>query len=615
MLDLSKPFAIIQKEDGPQVLLLSGPVRRLEALAQIPRKQGKDAAGKRYDTLSLVPFSQIKEKGYEVKQGDEALLCMEIQEQREVPLEELLAWIPDLPVDLAGEPRFDEDEATYQATVAAVIEKEIGEGQGANFVIPRTCRAKLKGWTPGVGLTVLRRLLRRDYGTYWKYAFYDGERMFIGSTPEKHLSVDKGRVVMNPISGTFRKKPDMAPAELRNELLKFLRDPKEINELFMVVDEELKMMSKMCEKGGLIVGPLLKEMSRLVHSEYLLVGQSGRDVVDLLRESMFAATVTGSPVESACHIIAKYEPSPRRYYASSIALIGRDEDGEDFLDSPILIRSFEVDRAGEVLLRVGATLVRDSVPSDEVAETKSKSAAVLGALTDANARPNPRVLDPLAKDPLVVERLFERNQNLSTFWFLKQEQRHGVGPLQGVKFAMIDNEDDFLAMFGHLLEHLGAEVTLTSWKSFDLAKVGDSIVVPGPGPGNPGHTTDPKMALNGKVIDQLLRDKKPFMAVCLGHQILCQRLGLKIGKKQELTQGVQKRIDYYGRPEDVGFYNTFCGYVDPSRKDLEYSADPNGEVHALRGAHFASFQFHPESILTRNGYAIVEEAARRVAGR
>ena len=40
-----------------------------------------------------------------------------------------------------------------------------------------------------------------------------------------------------------------------------------------------------------------------------------------------------------------------------------------------------------------------------------------------------------------------------------------------------------------------------------------------------------------------------------------------------------------------------------------------GEILALRGAHFASFQFHPESILSRNGYGIIEEAARRVAGR
>jgi phenazine biosynthesis protein phzE len=274
-----------------------------------------------------------------------------------------------------------------------------------------------------------------------------------------------------------------------------------------------------------------------------------------------------------------------------------------------------VDAAGEVLLRVGATLVRDSVPEDEVAETKAKSAAVLGALTDAAAQPQPRVLDPLQKDPLVLERLFERNQKLSTFWFMKQEQRVGAGPLKGLRFALIDNEDDFLAMFGHMLEHLGAEIAITPWKRFDLQTAGDAIVVPGPGPGDPGKTLDPKMALNGQVIDQLLAQKRPFLAVCLGHQILCQRLGLRLGKKKELTQGVQKRIDYFGRSEDVGFYNTFTGYADHARQDLAFSANADGEIQALRGAHFASFQFHPESILTSNGYAIIEEAARRVAKR
>lgn len=69
MIDLTKPFAIIQKEDADQVLILQGPVYRLNTLSQIPRKSGKDAAGRRYDTLSLVPFSQIREKGFEVRQG------------------------------------------------------------------------------------------------------------------------------------------------------------------------------------------------------------------------------------------------------------------------------------------------------------------------------------------------------------------------------------------------------------------------------------------------------------------------------------------------------------------------------------------------------------------
>ncbi|MGH7441316.1 MAG: chorismate-binding protein, partial [bacterium] len=309
MLDLSRPFAVIQKEDQHQVLILSGPVRKLERLDEIPRHVGKDPAGRRYDTLSLVPFAQIKEKGFAAHQGDEALLCMDVESQREVPVAEFLAALPKADVTLESGPIFDEAEDAYQAVVQAVIRDEIGEGQGANFVIPRTCRAHLKNYGPAVALNLLRRLIQADYGTYWKYLFHDGSRAFVGSTPEKHLSVDKGRVVMNPISGTLRKAglDRCAPSEVRKRLIAFLRDPKEINELFMVVDEELKMMSKMCERGGMIIGPLLREMSRLAHSEYLLVGSSGRDVVDLLRDSMFAATVTGSPVENACRVIAKYE--------------------------------------------------------------------------------------------------------------------------------------------------------------------------------------------------------------------------------------------------------------------------------------------------------------------
>jgi phenazine biosynthesis protein phzE len=624
MIDLSKPFAVIQKEDAPTVLVLSGPVKILDLLAQIPRSRpaedragaSRQAQGRRYDTLSLIPFSQIREKGFEARQGDENLPCMSIESQQEVSVVDFLAWVPKAEIVLDGETRFDESEDAFREAVRRIVVDEIGEGEGANFVHPRTARAQLKGYSPAVALNLLKRLIQADYGTYWKYVFYDGQRTFVGSTPEKHLSVDKGRVVMNPISGTFRKAGFDSPKALRQGLMDFLRDPKEINELFMVVDEELKMMSKRCEKGGMIVGPLLKEMSRLVHSEYLLVGESGRDVVDLLRESLFAATVTGSPVENACHIIARHESQPRRYYASSIALIGRDEDGEAFLDSPILIRSLEIDAQGAVQLRVGATLVRDSKPDDEVAETKAKSAAVLSALREEPVA-QPRVLDQVQKDALVVERLFERNQKLSTFWFNKQDPTEGHGPLEGALFELIDNEDDFLAMFGHMLAHLGARVNITSWKHFDLSKVSrDAVVVPGPGPGNPQKTDDPKMALNGRVIDQLLKEKRPFLAVCLGHQVLCQRLGLKMGKKAEVAQGVQKRVDYFGRQEDVGFYNTFCGFADVTRPDLHYSADPSrGEIHALRGAHFASFQFHPESILTRNGYAIVEEAARRVLGR
>jgi phenazine biosynthesis protein phzE len=51
---------------------------------------------------------------------------------------------------------------------------------------------------------------------------------------------------MNPISGTFRKAKYENYTDFKKDFILFLKDQKEINELFMCVDEELKMMSKIC---------------------------------------------------------------------------------------------------------------------------------------------------------------------------------------------------------------------------------------------------------------------------------------------------------------------------------------------------------------------------------
>ena len=72
--------------------------------------------------------------------------------------------------------------------------------------------------------------------------------------------------MMDPISGTLPRKDLQKQADL----LAFLTDPKEVHELFQVVDEELKMMARICGKGGVVRGPFLKEMSSLVHTEYRL---------------------------------------------------------------------------------------------------------------------------------------------------------------------------------------------------------------------------------------------------------------------------------------------------------------------------------------------------------
>ena len=95
---------------------------------------------------------------------------------------------------------------------------------------------------------------------------------------------------------------------------------------------------------------------------------------------MFAPTVTGSPLESACRVINRYETKGRGYYSGIVALIGRDATGRRELDSSILIRTAEIRGDGRLEIGVGATLVRHSDPRTEVAETKAKAAGLLAVL-------------------------------------------------------------------------------------------------------------------------------------------------------------------------------------------------------------------------------------------
>lgn len=114
---------------------------------------------------------------------------------------------------------------------------------------------------------------------------------------------------------------------------------------------------------------------------------------------------------------------------------------------------------------------------------------------------------------------------------------------------------------------------------------------------------------------ELVRDHRHgLLGVCLGHELIAAELGLEIVRKAVPYQGAQTRIDLFGRPETVGFYNSFTARCDDSgaaelaAHGIEVSRDAvSGELHALRGAGFASVQFHPESVLTLRGAAIVTE--------
>lgn len=195
----------------------------------------------------------------------------------------------------------------------------------------------------------------------------------ISSSPERLLCVDGDRVQTRPIAGTRPRSGD--DAAMTCELL---AHPKERAEHVMLIDLERNDLGRVCRPGSISVDQFmtLESYQRVHHIVSNIRGRlrSGIGPVDALRAVFPGGTITGCPKVRCMEIIAELERVGRGAYTGAFGYLGRDGR----LDSNILIRGLE--QCGDhYSLRAGAGIVADSIPAQELAETRAKARGVLDA--------------------------------------------------------------------------------------------------------------------------------------------------------------------------------------------------------------------------------------------
>jgi anthranilate synthase component 1 len=227
------------------------------------------------------------------------------------------------------------------------------------------------------------RMLRLRNPSPYMYLFrFEGGVEVVGSSPEALVKVTQGEVMVHPIAGT-RKRSQTPEEDIRlgEELL---ADPKERAEHLMLVDLGRNDLGRICAAGSVEVIDFMsiERYSHVMHIVSTITGTlaDGKTGVDALFATFPAGTLSGAPKPRAMEIIEELEPHRRALYGGAIGYL----DFTGNVDTCIAIRTALI-YDGHAYVQAGAGVVADSVPESEYQECINKAAAVLGAVSAAQA--------------------------------------------------------------------------------------------------------------------------------------------------------------------------------------------------------------------------------------
>ncbi|MDD9934371.1 MAG: anthranilate synthase component I [Myxococcales bacterium] len=420
---------------------------------------------------------------------------------------------------------------------------------------------------------VMARLRRDNPAPYGFLINLGGGEYLVGASPEMYVRVDGRRVETCPIAGTVPRGEDALGDAA--QIKRLLASDKEESELTMCTDVDRNDKARVCEPGSVhVIGRRQIELySRLIHTVDHVEGQlrEGYDGLDAFMTHLWAVTVTGAPKLAAMQFIEQQERSPRRFYGGAVGAIGFDGR----VNTGLTLRTMRIaDGVAEV--RAGATLLFDSDPDDEEAESELKASALLGALS-----PEPRAC--------------------------AREVRPRPG--DGKRVLLVDHEDSFVHTLADYLRQTGARVeTLRhGFEPAELERLRPDLVVLSPGPGRPQdfHIDALLQALRARSL--------PTFGVCLGLQAIAEHFGGTLGQLDYPMHGKPSAIRALagaafadlGEQLTVGRYHSLYARREDLPSELTVTAETidDGLVMAVehRELPISAVQFHPESIMSAQG--------------
>ena len=194
---------------------------------------------------------------------------------------------------------------------------------------------------------------------------------------------------------------------------------------------------------------------------------------------------------------------------------------------------------------------------------------------------------------------------------------------RGVRLLLIDNYDSFTYNLVQAFLMQGAEVEVHRNDALsidDAFALAPTHVCISPGPGTPydaGTSMDMIRAFAGRV---------PLFGVCLGHQSITEVFGGKVVRAGRLMHGKTSMVTHDGQglfaglpdPCEVGRYHSLIAQPESLPPELIVTArTAEGEIMGLRHRDLMveGVQFHPESVLTPDGPALMANFLRQRGGR